>query len=270
MALADLKGAKEVIFNFDNLNGGAGPGPIRQRKGLGKFLETIFDNLGRLMVTSFFTLLSVLPGAVGLTLSGLMGSPLLMLLSGVVGGALMGPFYGAMSDGILRSLRGLPGSWGERYRRVLKRDWKCCVLPGIAVGCLTAAAVNVFSMRRDGMTLPGMLLPSLVVALLLAVAIFTFFWPQRAALDLSLRHILRNCVFLMVAHPAVTLGAVAVQVLYWGLIVLTVPYSGLFLLITGFWFPALAGNAIVYEALNRDLLLDERLSEREGSGSEDE
>lgn len=252
-----------MFFNFDNLNGGAGPGPIRQRKGLGKFLETVFDNLGRLTVTGFFTLLAALPGAAGLALSALMGSPLLMLLSGVAGGALLGPFYGAMSDGILRSLRGLPGSWGERYRRVLKRDWKGCILPGIAVGCLTAAAVNVLTAVLSGGSLPGMLLPSLIIALLLAVGIFTFLWPQRAALDLPLRHILRNCLFLMVAHPAATLGAVAVQILYWGLIALTVPYSGIFLLITGFWFPALAGNAIVYGALDRDLLLDERLSDRE-------
>lgn len=250
-----------MLFDFNRLNGGAGSGPIRQSTGFMRFLEIVFDNLARLAVSSLFTVLAAVPGAAALTVSALLQSPLLLLPAGILGGAILGPFYGAMMDGIMLSLRDLPGSWWNRYRHALKRDWKDCIVPGIAIGCLAAVTIEVLLAPQWGQSLPPMMFPCLIIGLLVAAAFLTYLWPQRVTLDLPLPQVLRNCLFLIIAHPAVTLGAVAVQALYWGILVLTVPYSGIFLLITGTWLPALAGCAIVFSGMDTDLKLSERLSD---------
>jgi len=256
--------------NFDSLHGGVGPGPVRQKEGFGKFLDIVFDNLTRLAVTGFFAIVAAIPGGLGLVFSALIASPPLLLLSGIVGGGLMGPFYGAMMDGIVLSLRGIPGSWWEHYRHALKRDGKGCILPGVVMGCLAAAAVNVYRASWSEESLPDMMLPCLVICLLIAVAFSTYFWPQRVALDLRIWDILHNCLFLIVAHPAVTLGAVVVQALYWAILFLTIPYSGVFLIITGVWLPAIGGTTIIFDSLNHDLKLEARWNDCETEQTETE
>lgn len=251
-----------MVFGQDfEKMGGTVTGPVSHKKGVLRFVELFVDNMARLLVTGLISVASMIPCAAGMAVSAMLNVPLFLLLAGIIGGAIMGPFYGAMMDGIMMSLRDYSGSWWERYCFALKRDWKGNLVPGIILGCLAAVAVDVLLLFRTTGALPAMMLPCVIISLVLGVAIFTYLWPQRVMLDLKLFQILRNCLFLIMAHPAVTLGAVAIQAVYWLIILLCYPYSGIFLLITGVWFPALAGSQIIYGSLNKDFKMEERLGD---------
>jgi len=67
---------------------------------------------------------------------------------------------------------------------------------------------------------------------------------------------------MLMAHPLVGLKAALIHLAYWSLMVVLIPYSGLFLLIVGFWLPDLLGLLAVYPRLNQDFKIEERLEEK--------
>lgn len=244
--------------DFEDL-GGTVTGKVYNGSGVGKLWNMILDNLPRLFVSNLICIAAAIPGVTGLLFGYLLQNPMLLLLSGVVLGLLLGPFYGAMMDGILTALRGFPGNWWPRYKLVLKRDWKSYLLPGLLTGLMAAMVLEVLMVRATGGELPMLMLWTTIIALVLFLMYSIYAWPQRVLLDLTFPQILKNCLPMFLAHFPTTLGALAIIVVYWGLMLILVPYSSMFLLVLGLWFPALMSTNVVYKNINRDFHIEERL-----------
>lgn len=251
--------------------GGTTSGSAIKTKGLSRTWELCMDNLVRFLVSNLLCLVSLIPGAFG-TFIGVMdgGQPIWLLLSGIVGGALFGTCYGAMMDGILIAMRDSSGGWWKRYRHAWKRDWRDNLLPGALMGTLVALVLHVLCRLGSGQSLPPAMLASTVAAAVVAVAIFTYLWPQRVFLDLGIAAIFYNCLLMILRHPLKTLLAVLAQGLYWGMMLFLFPYSTILLLILGLWFPALVSTQILYQQLNCDLKIEERLGIVPDSPDEEE
>lgn len=239
--------------------GGTVTGKVYNGKGVGKIWNMIMDNIPRLFVSNLICIAAAIPGITGLAFGYLLGNPLFLLLSGVVLGLLLGPFYGAMMDGILTAMRGFPGNWWRRYKMVLKRDWKSYLLPGLLTGLMIAMVLEVLMVRASGQELPMLLMWTTVIALVLFLMYSIYVWPQRVLLDLTFPQILKNCLPMFLAHFPTTLGALAIKAVYWALLLILIPYSTIFLMVLGLWFPALMSTNVVYKNINNDFHIEERL-----------
>ena len=247
-----------ALFGFDR--------EPRDRSAVGYTFHALIDNLGRFLALGAICVLSLAPGITGAVLGALWGRPQILLLSGIAGGAIFAPFYAGLVDAAVQAVRGLPGRWWERYRRVVRREWRGCLLPGMAMGLVAAMSVNVAANLRPGAdgtggSVPAMMLPAVLIAVLAALAAATYFWPQKLLLDLKNSELLKNSGLMVMLHPVLTLGAVALQLCYAGLLLILFPYSILFILLLGVWFPTFFSVRIVYGALDQELKLDERLDE---------
>lgn len=236
-------------------------GPIR-RKGLPRVLEIILDNLTRFLVSSLLCILCLLP-EIALVLWALsIGNPLLLAAGGFLGGMLFGPAWGAMSDGMLYALRGVSGSWWKKYRHAWKRDWKGNLVPGGIMGILIALAIYegiIIGAAPD--FLPLSVYACTGVTLAIAIAVFTYFWPQRAFSDLNNRQLFKNSRLMILYHPMTALKSTLIQLAYWAAIALLFPRSVIALPVFGFWLPQLMGLLVIYPQLNEDFKIEERLKE---------
>lgn len=247
------------MFERTFQGGSSSGGPIR-RKGVGRVLEIILDNLSRFLLSSLLCFLSLVPGALAVlwTLSG--SSFLALLAAGFAGGLLFGPAYGAMSDGMLYAVRGIPGNWWRKYRRAWRRDWKGNLIPGGIMGLLGALlAYEGIVLWTEPSFLPTSLYVCTGVCAAVAIAVYTYFWPQRVFSDLKNRQIFKNSRLMILMHPMTALKALLVQLLYWAVLVIGFPYSVIALPLLGFWFPELLGLLVVYPQLNEDFKIEERL-----------
>ena len=93
----------------------------------------------------------------------------------------------------------------------------------MVIGLIAAMAVNILTNLYDGNRLPDMMLASIILVTVAALAIYTYLWIQRLMLDLSLKQIIKNSWLMIMMHPVVTLGAVAFQLAYWGLLLILYP-----------------------------------------------
>lgn len=249
------------MFERSFQGGSSQGGPIR-RKGLGRVMEIILDNLARFLVSSLVCCLCLVPGAAAVLKAISSGSPFLLAGAGFVGGMLFGPAYGAMSDGMLYAVRGVPGNWWRKYLRAWKRDWKGNLIPGGVMGLLGALlAYEGIMLGAAPDFLPASVYVCTGVALAVAIAVFTYFWPQRAFSDLNNRQIFKNSRLMILFHPMTALKSTLLQLLYWGVLVVGFPYSAIALPLLGFWLPQLLGLLIVYPQLNQDFKMEERLEE---------
>lgn len=253
--------------SYQFLGGSTSGGPQR-KKGLGRVWELIMDNTLRFLVSNLICILCALPCVLGILYALSYNSLLLMLGAGLVGGMLFGPSYGALSEGVLRAVRDLPGQWWKSYLRAWKMSWKDSLIPGAALGCLVALMTTEYYLLDYGVELPEAIFPCTMVAIVVLVAFFTYLWPQLVYTDLKLRQMLPNCLMMILAHPLVSLGAILVQLAYWGLLLGLFPATGILIPLTGAWLPNLLGLMIVYRQLDKEFQIEARQTVGAAQGKE--
>lgn len=221
----------------------------------------IVDNFLRLFVTSAISLVCMIPAAFGMSIGLMYYRSDFLLIFGILGGAIAGPAYGAMYDAALMSYRGYSGRWWQRYVKVLKREWKGCILPGIAMGVLVAMIINILNSIMISGTVPNMMIISILIFLIAFMCIFTWFWPQKLMLDLDLKQLIKNSWLMTLMHPMKTFGAVALRLVYYVAMLVLYPYSLIFLIVLGDWFPSFMSVRIIYKTMDYRMNLDYRYEE---------
>ena len=63
------------------------------------------------------------------------------------------------------------------------------------------------------------------------------------------------------AHPLVTILAVLSQIVYYSLIIFMIPYTIIFFVIFGVWFPSILSMFITYKNMNKEFHIEEKLEQ---------
>lgn len=164
-----------------------------------------------------------------------------------------------MADTVLRALRDEESTWWSTYCRAWKQNVKDSLLPGALGGLLFG--FQAFILARAGrMHLGWFLLLTLVLGMAAATAIAMWLLPQLVLMKLPLHRALLNAMLLCVRHPLKTLGAVLIQLLYWGGVTLALPYSLTFFVLLNFWLPVLCSIMVIYDSLDETFQIEETLS----------
>lgn len=248
-------------YNFDKPGPGVNPGEPR-KTGYRRFAELLSLSGWSFFKAGILACISFLPFYFGLAMAVITHLFPLMLLSGILGGAIVGPQITGIADTILRAQRDEPGMWWLTYKAAWKRNWKASLLPGALAGFLAASLVFMLThLNPEFLSIPVML--GMLISALVSLAMFTYLIPQIALFDMGLGQILRNALLLTLRHPLRTLAAAAAQLLYWGLFLAYYPLTQIMLPITGLWFPLFMGLSIVYTPMEADFDLENRVKEKQ-------
>ena len=239
-----------------------GPGVERdtpRKTGLARIVEVISRDFFSFWKASLLLLLSCTPLALGVYLALFNSNAVLMLLTAALGGLIAGPQLCGIADTILRSLRDEAGFWWHTYAQAWKRNVRFCLLPGAVMGILVGMQFFVVS-NLSKLTVTAGLAVALILGILLSVSIFLLVWMQSAVMNLSFGNMIRNAVLLILISPLRAVGAVAVQILYWGAVWLWSPVSLVIFALTGAWLPFLLGIFLLYKPLEQNLELEKNIS----------
>lgn len=231
---------------------------VSQSSGLRR-LWTIFTRdtpglLGAGLLAAFSSLIY----SAGLFLSIDTHALLPMLIGCPLGGLIASPQLCGMSDTVLRSLRDEEEGWWKTYRRAWKQNVKGSLLPGALGGLLFG--FQAFILAHVINMHPGWyLMLAMLLGVAAATAIATWLLPQLALMDLPLGRALLNAMLLCARYPLKTLGATVIQLLYWGVVVLALPYSLAIFVLLNFWLPVLASTTVIYGALDDTFHIEETI-----------
>lgn len=236
-------------FHFDKPGPGVNPGEPR-KTGYPRFKELLSLNGGSFFKAGLLACFSLLPFYIGLATAVATHLFPLMLLAGILGGAIAGPQITGLADTILRSQRDEPGVWWLTYKAAWKKNWKASLIPGALTGFLFASLIFAL-MHLNVQRLSLSVLLGLVLSALVCLSVFTYLFPQIALFDMKLGHILRNALLLTLRHPLKTLGSALLQAVYWAAFLAYYPISQLMLPLTGLWFPMFMGMSVIYPPMEK-------------------
>ena len=259
-------------FLFPDYNKpGPGVDPEAPRKrGVFRLWEVFSRDYWFIMLTGLLALAGMLPFIAGTLIAYRTHSLLIMFLAGLAGGIIAAPGICGLADVLLRCLRDEPGFWWYRYKTAMKRNWKGSLLPGVLFGAVfSIQCFTLLHLSQSGSGI-GMFMCQ-IVSMLVSVSLFLYVLMQIALMELPLKKMLKNSIWLSIRYLPKTLLVSLSQLVYWLAIVLFFPVTATIMLLTSIWFPLLIAFVGLYPAVDDVFQIEKRLHEEQGkeeTGSE--
>ncbi len=238
------------------------PGANGRLTGMSRFTELLDRDFKRYFLVNLLTVIASLPLIAGITYAVLSSSVLILIPSCIIGGCLFGPALSGMYDCIIRSLRDAPGKWFDNYKLAMKQNFKSSILPGILVSLLLGSYIFTAAIFVWKQSIPSIgTILVLVAGLLILSMIITVYWPQLVLFKQSQSQRLINCVLFIARYLWKVLGCSVLQIAYWLVIILFLPWSVLVLPLVGFWFILLVVNFLLYSSFNEAFSIEDSIAE---------
>lgn len=245
------------LFSINDL-----PGTGLRQKGFRRYRELLERDFKRFLTVNLLTLLGLLPFTFGVLFAILSSSILVLLPACVIGGAIAGPALSGMYDAIFRSLRDAPGKCMENYRRALKQNWRQSIMPGILFCLLLGFYAFMLMMFWWSAVFPGFgTLAVYLFGLILFTMFFSLYWPQLVLFEQPQRQRCLNCLLFMIRFFWKTLGCSLLQLLYWTVIILFLPWSIILLPFAGVWFILFSADFLLYDTMDEAFCIEEQIAQ---------
>lgn len=234
----------------------------RQPYGILRYRQVLERDWKKFFLVDLVTLGLFLPFGLGVAYAVLSSSILVLIPACVLGGCFVGPGLSGMVDCILRSLRDCKDDLWVSYRRAWKQNFRSSIVPGI-VFCLFLGFEIFMGMLlywSDAPVTAGTL-AIYFFSMVLAMMVFSVYWPQLVLFDQSAGVRLKNCLLFCITYFWRTLGAATLQVVWWLLGVLLVPWSAYLVPIFGVWVILFVSQFLLYDKLNRAFHIEEQIEE---------
>lgn len=247
-----------ALFSNHGLPNGTG----LRLTGFSRYCELLGRDCRRFLLVNLLTLLGFLPFALGVLLSILSSSVLILIPACIIGGCIAGPSLSCMYDAVFRSLRDAPGKCMENYKRAFLQNWRQSVIPGI-IFCLFLGfyAFMLMIFWWDVRT-PGIgTLAICFFGLLLVTMFFSLYWPQIALFEQSAGLRVKNCLLFLLRFFWKTLGCSLLQIGYWAVMILFLPWTVVLLPLTGIWFILFTADFLLYDTMNDAFGIEEQIAQ---------
>lgn len=214
------------------------------------------------MLTNLMALAGFLPFAFGVALAILTSSVLVLIPACVIGGVFAGPALSCLYDAVMRSLRDASENWWADYKHAWKQNWRQSILPGILFCLMLGFYIFMAMLFWWSVRFPGWgTVAVYCCSLLLFTMFFSIFWPQIALFDQPLSQSAKNCLLFMLRYLPKAAGIALLQLAYWIIMVLFLPWSVVLLPLTGFWFILYSANFLVYDTFNHIFEIEEKIAD---------
>lgn len=246
-----------ALFQYHEPNGTG-----RRLTGIWRYNELLGRDLKRFLTINLLTLLGFLPFILGTIYAILSSSILVLIPVCILGGAIAGPFLACMYDTVFRSLRDAPGRCIENYRHAFRQNWRQAVIPGIIFCLLLGFYAFMLMMFLWAYRFPGWgTLAVYICGLLFFTMFFTLYWPQLVLFEQTGIQRFKNCLLFLIRFFWRSFGCALLQLVYWAVILLFLPWSVILLPFLGVWFILFTANFLLYDTLDEIFHIEEEIAQ---------
>ncbi len=230
--------------------------------GFPRYTDVLERNIKKFLITNLLTLVGFLPFGIGVALAILSTSVLILIPACIIGGLFAGPALSCMYDAVLRGLRDAPGKCLENYRRAWKQNWRQSLLPGVLFCLMLGFYIFMLMLFWWSTRFPGWgTIAIFIFSLLLFTMLFSICWPQIALFSQPFRQCVRNSLLFILRFFPKTIGITLLQIAYWAVMALFLPWSVVLLPLIGFWFILYTVNFLIYDTLNDSFQIESGIAD---------
>lgn len=229
--------------------------------GFARYTEVLERNIRKYLFTNLMTILGFLPFAIGSVYAILSSSLLVMLFAGIIGGIFAGPALSCMHDAVFRGFRDAKPRCFRDYTHALRQNWRQAILPGILFCLLLGFDIFMAMLFWWSASFPGWgTIVLYLFSILIVTMCFSTIWPQIVLFEQPFLRSAGNCLLFMLRYFPRVLGTALLQMLYWIVLALFLPWSVVLLPLTGFWFILYTADFLLYDTLNNSFHIEEQIA----------
>lgn len=230
--------------------------------GFARYREVLEGSWKELFLVGFISLILFIPFAAGMVYAVLSKSTLIAIAAGVIGGVFAGPGLGCLYDLILRRLRNDKSEWWVCWKRAFRQNLLISILTGIVQCVFIGLAAFSGALMLWGATPPSLgTIAILLVGSVFLAAVLTVWWPQAVLFRQKVGIRLKNTLFFILFHPGRVFGAAVLQVVYWLIMFLFLPWTAFVVPILGDWYALFLAVFFIYRPMNKDFRIEEQIRE---------
>ena len=230
--------------------------------GFPRYTEVLEKNITKFLLTNLLTLVGFLPFGIGVCLAIFSSSVLILIPACIIGGMFAGPALSCMYDAVFRSLRDVSGKCWENYKHAWKQNWRQSFLPGILFCIMLGFYIFMAMLFWWSVRFPGWGTIALYLfSLLLFTMFFSICWPQIVLFEQPFRQTVRNCLLFMLRFFSKVFGIALLQIVYWAIMILFLPWSALLMFLTGIWFILFTANFLIYNTLDDSFKIEDQIAD---------
>lgn len=236
--------------------------PNERPVGFKRYAQVLERDWKRFFLVDLLTLATLIPFAAGVFLSIATSSVLVLIPACISGGIIGGPGIACMIDCILRSLRDNRDDWWHNYKKAWKQNFRAAVLPGVLMCLFLGFLVFACALLWwSNLPVTAGTVAILLVSALIVTMLFSVWWPQVVLFNQRPGIQLKNCVLFIIQYFWRTLGVAALQLAWWAVMVLFMPWTAFVVPFLGVWYILYVSLFFLYDKLNYAFRIEEQIAE---------
>lgn len=236
--------------------------PEGRRKGFARYRQVLERDWKQLILMDFITLAFCVPYGLGVAYAVLTGSAVVLIPVSIVGGMIAAQGIAAMYDFILRRLRDSEIWFWYAFLRSFKQNWRSALLPGAIEGLFLGLLIFSGMIMWSTGEITFLNIAIFTVASTIFTMVYSIWWPQIVLFSQRTGTMLKNCVLFILQNPWRVLGAAVLQVAWWALTFLFMPWSAFLVPFLGVWYILLATLLMIYPKLDAAFHIEEQIREQ--------
>lgn len=235
--------------------------PNERPVGFQRYAQVLERDWKRFFLVDLLTLVTLIPFAAGVCLAILTSSVLVLIPVCVFGGVIAGPGIACMVDCILRSLRDNRDDWWHNYKKAWRQNFRSAMVPGVLM-CLFIGflAFAIALLWWSNLPVTAGTAAILAFSCLIVTMIFSVWWPQVVLFNQRRSIQLKNCVLFCIQYFWRTLGAALLQMLWWIVMVLFMPWTAFVLPFLGVWYILYVSLFLLYGKLDTAFRIEQQIA----------
>lgn len=236
--------------------------PDQRPVGFKRYAQVLERDWKRFFLVDLLTLASLIPFAATVVLAVLTSSLLVLVPGCIIGGAIAGPGLACMYDCVLRALRDNQDDWWYNYKKAFRQNLGAALLPGVIL-CLFLGFV-VFAgamMWWSELPVSAGTLAVMGFSLLIVTMVYSVWWPQVVLFSQRPVIQLKNCVLFILQNFWRTLGAAALQLGWWMVMGLFMPWTAFAVPFLGVWYILYVSQFLLYDRLDDALQIEAQIAQ---------
>ncbi len=236
--------------------------PPGRRKGFARYRQVLERDWKQMILADFAVLATLIPYGAGVGFAVLRGNLVLLIAASILGGMIAAQGIAAMYDFILRRLRDSEIWWGFAFKKSLGQNWRAALLPGALEGLFLGVLIFAGELMWRTGQITILNIAIFAVASTVFTMVYSIWWPQIVLFSQKHGTMLKNCLLFILQNPWKVLGSSLLQVAWWALTFLLLPWSAFLVPFLGIWYILLVVVMMIYPRLNAAFRIEEQIREQ--------
>lgn len=230
----------------------------KKKIGFPRYREILERDFIHFFTINLITLIGFSPLCIGIIYALLKSNLLILIPSSLIGGSIFGLFFSGLLDLIFRSMRDSTSHYLKNYWKAIRQN----ALESIVTGIIVSAFIGIYAFFfLIWCPFDFVSIIFSILSIIIFISFFSIYWFQIILFRQTISQRIRNSILFIAKYIWKIVGISVLQIIYWVLGFLFLPYTLFLLPILGLWFISFLTVFKLYNLIDETFSYEKQLAD---------